>query len=302
MLRTLAVSSILAGGLAFAAAPAHAASLPDCAASTHCTNNSQGEAGYYGAEDLHTNYRFVETTVTANAHLVNLNGSGATATACTFTGTGCDAGAVGVELCSPDTSAAQQLGLWWDPADGVNGGFVVSYASGTLTAGPVADPCVGSTLPLVIPVNTASQLVGPQAPTTVSINLNDQVYLGEYYTPSGRHMHQVSYGVCDVTQGWCRQAYSSSTEQHFSEFGIGALSELPTLTGGAVNPLETFTASNVTCYSCKSSVPLSDISGIGGLGGLYEAQWINASSQVEMSANDSLSGSTFSLSEGSTSS
>lgn len=285
--------TLLASSLAFAgSASASAIALPDCGTSIQCTSNSAGEAGYYGADDNHTHYRFVETTVAANDHLVNLNGS-------------TTPGAIGVRLCDPNTSNAQQIGIWWDAANGPNGGFDVSYGEGKIGTG-VNDPCVQGAFsrPLGDNAGDAFELVGPTAPTTVHINLNDQIYIGEYYDPSGKFFHQLSYGMCDITANWCRQAWSSfTTQQEFFEFGIGALSTQPTLTGGAINFVDSLTANRVTCYACESSVPITSVKGFYGPGGLTEAQWINSASQIEMSPNDSLeiSNDTFSLLEGSVS-
>ena len=110
--------------------------------------------------------------------------------------------------------------------------------------------------------------------------------------------------MCDVTQGWCRQSWSTfTTQQEYFEFGIGALSNAATITGGAINPLETFTLNRVTCYACAASVPITDVKGRWGPGGLAEAQFVNTTDQVQMGPLDSLSTSTdtFSLLEGSTS-
>jgi hypothetical protein len=263
--------------------PANAASLPSCANNVSCTNNTTfGEAGYYGSDDNHTHYRFTETTVTASASLKNLNG---------LTQTSPDnEGAVGTELCDPNTGDVAQIGLFWDYT---TSSYRVAYAEGTFSSLTAEDPCIddGFENPAI---ESADTLLG-----NFTINQGDKVYVGVYYSPS-RH-HYLEFGACDITQDVCRQAQVSTGSQEYWEFGTGALTNNGTLTAPASNLLAAFTGSEVTTYSGKGPISISDVAGYNGLGGLTEAQFDNASSQVVMSPNDSLSGSTFSLFEGSTS-
>jgi hypothetical protein len=262
--------------------PASAASLPSCADSINCTSNTAlGEAGYYGSDDNHTHYRFTETTVTASASLKDLNG---------LTSAANNEGAVGTELCDPNTGNVAQIGLFWDYT---TSSYQVAYASGTFSSLTAKDPCIddGFADPTI---ESATTLLG-----NFTISQGDKVYVGVYYSPA-KH-HYLEFGACDITQDVCRQAQVSTGNQEYWEFGTGALTNNSTLTAPASNLLEAFTGSEVTTYSGKGPVPVSDVAGYGGLGGLTEAQFDNASSQVVMSPNDSLSGSAFSLFEGSTS-
>jgi hypothetical protein len=305
-LAALAVPVLLLGGGAIAAGTAQAASLPSCSTGYHCANVSpgstgSGEAGYYGADDNHTHYRYVQTVVVANAHLANLNGN--------------QGGAVGVELCDPNTGNAAQVGLWWNHA---NSTYEVSYATpsnGALAAN--ADPCVESGF-ILTSIGSAPVLAGGSSSSQGQEHIaqGDTILLALFYVPWPRSPHygQVSVGVMDLTAGWARQAYVSlpsvtADQAQFWEFGIGAVDNNGVnLTAPAGNPLETFDGSEVTCYSCRGPVPISDVQAVPvdgfTAGGLYEAQFVNGNSQVQMSASDSLAaGSTaFTLYEGSTSS
>jgi hypothetical protein len=278
--------AILAGGMALAGAgSASAAALPSCASGLHCQNNTAGVAGYYGADDNHTHYRYVQTEVTATPQLVNLNGQGA----------GGKPGQVGVELCDPNTGFAAQLSLGF-----INGKLEARYRVGVFFT-PNSDQCVENGF---TNFNFADGQPLFNTSTQNTISFGDQLTLAIYYTPGGRHFHQISFGVCDATAGVCRQAYNNSpVAVNFFEFGIGAFANNQALTAGAVNPLDTFSLDEVTCYSCKSMVPISTVAPVNptGTGGLTETRFVNSSSQVTMSPNDSLSGSTFSIWNGSTS-
>lgn len=274
--------------------PASAASLPTCTvANTHCTNltttnQGLGLAGYYGADDAHTHYRYVQTVVTASASLNNLDGN--------------NSGAVGEELCDPNDGVGAQLGLW-----DINGVYTVGWAVGTFA--PQPDPCIQNGL--ITNVNTlpaANKLL-----TGITIKTGDQIQLMEFFNPfnRGSHFHQFAFNACDLTQGVCRQGggvyggYRAPANSEMYEFGIGAASGNANVTAGNPQPgnlVDTFSQSGITCYSCTHTVPISKVIGFfGGVGGLTEAQWVNGSSQIQMSPNDSLSGDTFKLYEGSTS-
>jgi len=271
---------------------ASAASLPSCATGSHCTTFTAGSpsltepggvAGYYGADDNHTHYRFVQTTVVAAPQLVDLNGPGSSAF---YPAT------VGADLCDPNDGITAQisLGFW-------NGKYQVGYYVGR--GHSAADPCTQDNFVAgTINVFRVGTLLGLNG-----ISAGDKVYLGIYYTPSGRHLHQLSFGACDITTGICRQAYTTQRTLEFWEFGVGTFLPLSVLTGGAVNQFETFSATDVTCYACPHYVPISSVSPVNpfGAGGLYESQTANSSSQVVLSPKDTLSGDTFTMWNGSTS-
>jgi hypothetical protein len=280
--------AILAGGMALAGATAASAAvpLPSCATGVRCTNNGQGPsagvAGYYGADDNHTHYRYVQTIVTATPQLVNLNGNYSLN----------HEGAVGVSLCDPTTGKAAQMSLGYTVANG----YELRWGVGSF--GPsnsfASDPCVMTGFLHPFPFKHG---------IFTGINAGDQILLAVYYDPSGHFFHQISFGACDITQGVCRQVWSGTVlSQSFTEFGIGAFSAGNFIEAGAINPLDTFSSSDVTCYSCAGQVAISTVQPVNpfGAGGLYEAQFVNVGSQVQMSPLDSLSGSTFHMWSGST--
>ena len=291
MLAAAGSVAFLVGGMALTGS-ASAASLPSCATGVRCTTDvaapgSLGEdggvAGYYGADDNHTHYRFVQTTVTATPQLVDLNGP---------LSSELYPASVGDELCDPNDGITAQISL-----ANIGGTYEVAYIVGKYPK--AADPCIQNNFQTSGNIFRSGSLLALNG-----INAGDKVYLGIYYTPSGRHQHQLSFGACDETTGICRQAYTSSRFQlEFWEFGIGAFVPASVLTGGAVNHFETFSSSDVTCYSCAGAVPISSVSPVNsfGAGGLYEAQFANSSSQVVLSPNDTLSGDTFNMYNGSTS-
>jgi len=292
MLAAAGSVAFLVGGMALTGS-ASAQTLPSCATGVRCTTDvaapgsifeDGGVAGYYGADDNHTHYRFVQTTVTATPQLVDLNGPGGSEVA---------PATVGDELCDPNDGITAQISLgYWD------GSYQIGYYVGK--GADAKDPCIQDNLINgSINVFRIGTLLGLNG-----INPGDKVYLGIYYTPSGRHQHQLSFGACDETTGICRQAYTSSRFQlEFWETGVGAFVPGSLLTGGAVNEFETFSSTDVTCYSCAHSVPISSIAPVNsfGAGGLYEARFANSSDQVVMSPNDTLSGDTFDIFNGSTS-
>jgi hypothetical protein len=290
MLAAAGSVAILAGGMALAGS-ASAASLPSCATGVNCVDNSAGLAGYYGADDNHTHYRYVQTVVSATPQLVNLNGNDSN----NFQG------GVGVELCDPNDFGYQTGDLSGDFAAQIalsytSSGYEVRYNVGFFA--PAADPCVSNGF-------TQLQFQHGQPLIESGINPGDTLSLAIYYTPGGRHFHQISFGVCDENTGICRQAYNNSpVAVNFWEFGIGGFANSVTVTGGAINPSESFADNDVTCYSCTHSVPINDVQPVNtlGVGGLTEAQWVNLTSQPQLTPKDSLeANSSFTLYEGSTS-
>jgi hypothetical protein len=277
-------AAILAGGMALAGAGAASANtVPACLTTgANCTSSAYGTAGYYGADDNHTHYRFVQTVTVATPQLVNLNG------------TGDNEGAVGVSLCDPNTGQAAMLSLGFN---GVN--YQVAYDVGRYFT-DTAEPCVQNIFKFINPFKSGHLLTFP------GVNPGDKMYLAIYYTPGGHHFHQISFGACDITQSVCRQAYSNSrVSLEFWEFGIGAFSQRQFLTAPALNGLDNFSSNNVTCYSCAGAVPITAVGPVNpfNIGGLYEAQFVNGSSQVTMSPNDTLNYATdaFNVYNGSTS-
>jgi len=301
MLAAAGSVAFLVGGMALTGS-ASAASLPNCLSTGfHCTDvngapisgsigENGGVGGYYGADDNHTHYRYTQTTVTASPQLVDLSGAIAS-----------DLGAlpsVGTELCDPNDGVTAQISLGYVPADNQ---FEVRYIVGKFPAN--ADPCIQNNFQTSGAIFRTGHILFAHSVGS-GISVNDKVFLAIYYSPGGRHEHQLSFGVIDATTGVSRQAYTASRFQlEFWEFGTGAFTPASILTGGATNEFETFSGNDVTCYSCKGPVPISSVSPVNpfGAGGLYEAQFVNSSSQVVMSPNDSLAGDTFSMWNGSTS-
>ncbi|HYB14277.1 MAG TPA: hypothetical protein VEF71_02230 [Streptosporangiaceae bacterium] len=257
------------------------------AASIPLVSNSNGTAGYYGADDNHTHYRFVQTVVTATPQLVSLNGEGTTGRP----------GAVGAELCDPNIGDVAQISLAWNPKIGnlspkppyaPIGGYQVKYAFGNFGNFSAPDPCIQTGF-----VKYAAFWNKGTVLSNFTINQNDRIYLGIYYNPNqaNSHFQQISYGVCDITQGVCRQAWSASRYSlNFWEFGIGAFANNVALTAPAFSAVTPFTNNEVTCYSCSGAIPISKVTPVNsfGIGGLTEAQFVNGSSQVIMSPNNSL--------------
>ena len=285
-------AAILAGVMTLAGATAAMAQAPapSCANGVRCTNNgqapSQGVAGYYGADDFHTHYRYVQTIVTATPQLVNLNGNYSAN----------HQGAVGVELCDPTTGKAAQMSLGFTKTLVGTPQYVLRWGVGSF--GPsnsfTSDPCIQTGFVHAFPFKSG---------VFTGINPGDQILLAIFYSNSGYHHHQISFGACDITQGICRPVWSGSVwSLNLTEFGIGAFSAHNNVQGGAINEFETFSSNAVTCYSCPGPVAITTVQPVNpfNAGGLYEAQFVNASSQVQMSPLDSLTPTSFSMWNGST--
>jgi hypothetical protein len=299
MLAAAGSVAFLVGGMALTGS-ASAASLPNCLTTNyHCTSNvagplggivqNGGVAGYYGADDNHTHYRFVQTTVSATPQLVDLNGP---------LSSGAYPASVGDELCDPNDGLYAQISLGY--VDG--SGYEVAYEVGKYDA-KISDPCIQNNFQNTSFLKNSIFKSGSLLQYT-GISAGDKVYLGIYYTPSGRHQHQLSFGSCDETTGVCRQAYTSSRFQlEFWEFGIGSFTPISVLGSPASQLFETFSSNDVTCYSCSGMVPITSVSPVNsfGAGGLYEAQTTNSSSQTVLSPNDTLTPSAFNEYNGSTS-
>lgn len=279
-------AAILAGGMALASAgTASAGTLPSCAGGVNCTNSvggNGGTAGYYGADDNHTHYKFVSTVTVATPQLVFLNGVDFT-------------GSTGVTLCDPNTGQAAQLGLF----SGGPGVYGVFWATGKFLTAP-SEPCIqNGNVFLGKGFKSGSILMN------TGISTNDKLQLQISYAVSGPNKNRLTFSACDITSSVCRQAQVNSKTREYWESGIGVFSGVQQLTAPADNLLDSNAFNQVQCYSCGAAVPITSIAPVNpfNIGGLYEAQLINFSSQVTMSPNDSLSEATdgFSVWNGSTS-
>ena len=280
ILAAAGTAAVLAGGMSLAGAGAASALAPPLCPGTHCATNAVGLGGYYGADDNHTHYRYVQTVTTAAPQLIALNGVGAGSVA-----------GVGVELCDPNIGFAAQLGV-----ANIAGTWEVAYLAGFFKA--AADPCVQNGLINGIVFSAGT----PLGLNTVSTG--DQLALAIWYAPAGPFFHHLSFSVCDITAGVCRQAYTTGPfNLNFWEFGIGAAANTVALTAPANNLLDSFSSNEVTCYSCSGPVPITAVTPVNpfGIGGLTQAQFANVSSQIILSPNNSLTaGNQFSLWNGST--
>jgi hypothetical protein len=234
--------------------------------------NHSGEAGYFVNSNNHTRIRDAQATITANGHVVNLNG------------TGNNDGGLGPELCDPNTGYADQLGLLWD-----GGAFQVEYGYGTLAANN--DPCIQSGL--LQGLTSHLHLMNIPA-----VGLNDVLHFDLFFQPAGK-IHYTTFGVCDLTADWCRVAKVFNGWHDFYEAGIGAVSNQATLTAPADNPLDGFSALSFNYYS--STRPINSI--VSWHWELKRADWVNTSAQPIMSSNGTLdpAGTSYQLSDGSTS-
>jgi hypothetical protein len=237
-------------------------------------HNTQGEAGYYANSNGQTRFRYVQTQVGVTNGIKNLNGSPS------------NPGALGVELCNPNTDYSIQLGVLWNGTS-----FEIQYGHGNLGA-PIGgnDPCIQSGL-----VNgPGGHLHFPNGFTPVT---GDQLTFAIYYNP---HSHWVTLGTCDLTQDVCRNTSFNDGFQNLYEFGIGAVSNANSLTAPASNFLAAFSHTAANYYSSTHGwnsifVPAH--------WNLKRSDFVNGSDQVIMSSNGSLDagGHTFNLFNGSTS-
>jgi len=282
----------MAAAIVALAVPAGAATVP--LINVTVGSSSGGVAGYYGADDGHTHWRYVQTIVTASPTLENLNGSTAATT-----------GAVGAELCDENgdvvsgtaRGVAAQIGLY-----DVAGKYGVAFDFGDLPADPTTpfvydDPCIDAGL-----INPAITTASLQLLNGITIHAGDRLLLSVYYNPAGRFTHQLSFSATDLSQA---NEHRSRTEtipaQSFTEYGVGVVSDASSVTAALNNNLETFTESDVNFYSStKAFEPISDTAGYYGYAGLSQVQYVNTSDQPEISPNSSLSGANFTVFEGST--
>ena len=278
ILAAAGTTAILAGGMTLAGAgAASAATLPSCVGGVNCNSNFAGAAGYNGADDNHTHYRYVQTETTASPQLVNLNG--------TNNVTGVTRGSIGVTLCDENTGTVAQLSLGYNRIyvlGVLQTGYHVAYAIGHYQLG-AADPCVqnaGGHIDIFAKGHVL-QFTG--------ITKGDKIFLSIAYTP-GRHP-SIQFSAADITASVFRSATVAVKAQSFTEFGIGAFTQHTNLGAPADLPVAAFLLNQVRCYSCSGPVPITSVSPVNpfNIGGLYESQLINISSNPIMSPNDSLS-------------
>jgi hypothetical protein len=285
MIRKLALAAataIAGGALALGGtAVAHAATIP--LINVTVGDSAGGVAGYYSADDGHTNWRYVQTTVTASPTLENLNGVSSSTL-----------GAVGTTLCNENNGDDTQIGLY------DNGGvYGVAYDAGTVSTS-YDDPCIDAGL--INPnITSAPQLLGH---LTGGISAGDKILVSIYYDPtsSGHGKHELQFCATDLTKvNEHRCATLSVGAVDFTEFGIGVVSDASTVTAALNNNLEEFTGSAVNFYSStKPAEPLTQTKAYYGYGGLSQVQYVNSSDQPEISPNGSLTSTAFTVYEGST--
>lgn len=265
-------AALLAGGTV-AAAPAVMAA-PTV---VQINNTTVGEAGYYANDNTMTRFRDVQATTVVKNTFKQLNGASATAP-----------GGIGDELCNDNTNFAAQLGIEWNGTQ-----FLIEWNDGTLTdpaAETITDPCAQDGL-----LNNGSGITFPHPIIPV---VGDTLKFEIFYQPTGHHYFQ--FKVTDVTQNRSEVKQVFTGPHNLYEFGIGVLTNDATLTGGAVNLLNTFTATSANYYSATKAQNSIDVPAHWDL---EEAQLENGSSQVTLSPDNSLNaaGTSFSLFEGSTS-
>jgi hypothetical protein len=243
-----------------------------------------GEAGYYVNDNGGTRIRDVQFTTTVTNQMENLAGAGLI-------------GGAGGELCNDNTGFAAQVGLAWNDTDKA---FYAEYNTGTLVADPSQDdqdPCVeGGLLNGGSGIKFTNFLNGKPANGTNAIHVGDQLWFEIYYNPTGRHSHQLTFKVRDITRNITRVQNTSVSAQNFYEAGIGIVSTGQTLTGGAVNPVNTFTGTSFNYYSSHATIG----SILSSHWDLQEADFVNNSHQVTITPTNT-DGHTFSELEGSTS-
>jgi hypothetical protein len=279
-LAAAATVALTLGGAAVANV-ANAATIPNI--NVTVGSSAGGVAGYYGADDGHTHWRYVQTVVTASPTLENLNGVSSSTL-----------GAVGATLCNENTGQDAQIGLY-DNA----GVYGVAYDAGTVSTS-YDDPCIDAGL--INPnITSAPQLLGH---LTGGISAGDKILVSIYYDPtsSGFGHHALQFSATDLTKvNEHRSATLTIPAVSFTEYGIGVVSDAATVTAALNNNLEAFSSSDVNFYSAtKPAFPISQEKAYYGYGGLSQVQYVNTSDQPEISPNGSLSGASFTVFEGST--
>jgi len=284
MIRRIALAAAAAAALAIGGggmAVANAATIP--VINVTVGSSAGGVAGYYGADDGHTNWRFVQTTVTASPTLENLNGVSSSTL-----------GAVGDTLCNENNGDDTQIGLYDD-----GGVYGVAYDAGVVSTS-YDDPCIDAGL-INPSITSAPQLLGH---LTGGISAGDKILVSIYYDPtsSGHGMHELQFCATDLTKvNEHRCATLSIHAVDFTEYGIGVVSDAATVTAALNNNLETFTGSVVNFYSStKPAEAISAEKAYYGYGGLSQVQYVNSSDQPEIGPDSSLSGENFTVFEGST--
>ena len=293
----LAVAGTATLGLGIAAAAAAQAATPVVPVTNIPASTALGgESGYYAVDNGHTRFRYVTATLDASTALVDLNGATSAS------------GAVGVELCDPNTGYAFQLGV--DAVPGATPGttdYAVAAGYGTLT-GTFEDDCIqGGLLSPTFPTSTTWTTTGTATTALIAgqgtsqpIATGDPLDLSIYYNPNAKHK-TVEFSVCDANQTWgCRNPSTKTGARNIYEFGVGGLTNAAGLTSPPLNLLTQFTSAAANYYSSNRGFGSIDVPGHWSL---RQGVLVNASSQPIMSPDSSLSssGSEFDLYEGSTS-
>lgn len=294
------MAALAVTGGALAAAAATGSSVPVYNVSVG--SSAGGVAGYYGADDGHTHWRYVQAVVTVSQSLVNLNGSN----------TSSPKAGEGAELCDENfdngLGDAAQIGVFWNPDGGPSGtgDYEVRYGFGDFSPAPSPidvwdDPCIQGG---VIAAGLNDRLLA----NTV-LHVGDKILVSVYYDPaaSGHGEHEIQFSATDESQlNEHRSAVLAERAQSFTEYGIGVVSAPGvTLTAPALNLVGLIGHAAVNFYSSdKPAFPVTSGKPYYGYGGLTEVQYVNGSGQTLMSPNGSLSvtdgDASFSVYEGST--
>lgn len=257
--------------LSFAAAPPAGASL-----NPHITQDRNGEAGYYVADSGGWRIRDAHYSFVVTPAMRDLNGT--------------KDGAVGAQLCDPNSSQAAQAGLVWNP---VSKTFEVHYFFGAFGgAGRLStDECIINGLLVQDPEQT------PRLLAEVGIHGGDHLTIDVYYSPTGGYLQ---FTASDVTQNVTRQAiipaWQIDEPLNFYEAGVGVLaSNLPALTPPATNIVAPGLDASFNSYSATAGHD----SVIGGWE-TKQAETVNGGGQVIVSPNSTLNpgGNRFGVFEG----
>jgi hypothetical protein len=259
---------LLGIGLAFGVA-----AMPAAHAAVITTDtNTIGSAGEFASTDGQTHFRFVNEKVTVSSRATL---------------------SPGVALCNPATDFAAVVAE--------NGG-TVTYTYGTVTSamGGTTDPCE-------YPAFSGSAHTGTLAS---GLTAGQHVSLQAFYEPnSGVNFHKLSLGAIFFSGGIRENPQKwtfFSTQQLFTELGTGAADSNPVSKLIGTSPLTSVmdaTDADTTCYSCATTVPISNIVGLHPishpLGGLHQvvSNVVTGANEQIVTPNNSLVGANFSVYE-----